>query len=266
MLQRIAFFGVVCFWLSAAGAGFCQSGGASGKSYRVPFDTADRIATQRLSKTGTGSLPDAPSARLSTQGIPSQRTSIQRNAFGAMGVRTQLPLKIGGVALYPGSARATDTSFLAGGPPPAAAAFDTPGRERVQEQKEPNFILSKYLYRSMLPQNLPQQSTSDRLIGRATDAAARVLVPRDETGKRRLNTPYLARVLTMVVAHVASRPSWRRTGSEPVSDFASTVGNDAGMNVLHEFEPGLKQILTSHTPRFVSGIEARLLRSSSSHR
>lgn len=190
-----------------------------------------------------------------------------------MGGRTEPPLKIDAVApypalLHPGSVRETDASYLTVGPPTAASVFDETVQERrAQEQKEPSFILSKYLYRSTLPQNLlHQQSSSDSLLGRATDAASRVLLPRDETGKRKLNTLYLTRVLSMVVVHAAARPSWRRTGSEPFSDFASTVGNDTGMNVLHEFEPGIKQILNSHTPRFVSGIEERFLRRSSSHR
>jgi hypothetical protein len=251
MLQRIAFFGVVCFCLSATGAGLCQSAAASGKSYRAKSDATDQIRTQHQPGGGPLSLPDAPSARLSIQGGRSQ----------AMGDRN--PMEIRAVALYPGSGRKTDASYFAVGPRPAAALFDLP----TPEQKEPSFILSKYLYRSTLPQNLPhQESTSDTLLGRATDAASRVLLPRDETGKRKLNTLYLTRVLSMVVVHAAARPSWRRTGSEPFSDFASTVGNDTGMNVLHEFEPGLKQMLSSHTPRFVSGIEARLLRTSSSHR
>lgn len=46
--------------------------------------------------------------------------------------------------------------------------------------------------------------------------------------------------------------------SAPFSDFGSTVGNDAGMNVLHEFEPSIEKLLESHTPRFVTAIEQKL--------
>lgn len=258
MLQRIAFFGVVCFWLAAAGAGLSQSAGALSKSYRLKSDTTDQIRTQLQPATGSQSLPDAPLPLVSTQ----------HNASAGMSDPTQSPLKITAVPLFPGSGPETDASSLAVAPLPNAAVSEGPTQERrEQEPREPGFILSKYLYRSTLEQNLPhQQSTSDTLLGRATDAASRVLLPRDETGKRKLNTAYLTRVLSMVLVHAAARPSWRRTGAEPFSDFASTVGNDSGMNVLHEFEPGLKQMLSSHTPRFVSGIEERLLRGSSSHR
>jgi hypothetical protein len=255
MLQRIAFFGVVCFWLAAAGGGLCQSAASSSKSYRVKSDTADQIRTQGQAATDSQSLPDAPSALVSTE----------RNASAGRSGRPQLSLA---VPLSPGSLRETNPFSLTVATTPPAAIFEDPAQERrEQSQKEPSFILSKYFYRSTLPQNLPhQQSTSDTLLGRATDAASRVLLPRDETGKRKLNTLYLTRVLSAVVIHAAARPSWRRTGSEPFSDFASTVGNDTGMNVLHEFEPGLKQMLSSHTPRFISGIQERLLRPSTSHR
>lgn len=257
MLQRIAFLGVTCFLLSAAGSGFCQRTAASPESDCVKIDPANEIPIQDRSASGSRSLPDAPSASL-----PNRRTELP-----GMRVPARPALKVGAVALYPGSMRKTDASYLAVGPPPGALAFDGRADERSPEQKEPSFILSRYLYRSTLPQDLSRRgSTRDSMMGRATDAASGVLIPRNASGKRKLNTPYLTRVLATVVVHAAGRPYWERTRSEPFSDFASTVGNDTGMNVLHEFEPGIKQILASHTPRFVSGIEERLLHSAPSHR
>jgi hypothetical protein len=44
----------------------------------------------------------------------------------------------------------------------------------------------------------------------------------------------------------------------PFSDFGSTVGNDAGMNLWHEFGPGIQQLMKSHAPKFVSKIEERI--------
>jgi hypothetical protein len=77
-----------------------------------------------------------------------------------------------------------------------------------------------------------------------------MFVTRDESGKRKLNTPYFLRVLTSVAANNASRRYRARSGSAPLSDFGSTVGNDAGMNLLREFGPGIRQVLTSHMPGF----------------
>lgn len=95
-------------------------------------------------------------------------------------------------------------------------------------------------------------------MSRATYAGSRIFVTRDASGKGRLNTSYLLRALTSVAADTASRPYWRRSLGEPFSDFGSTVGNDAGMNLWREFRPGIEQLMKSHTPKFVSNIEARI--------
>jgi len=97
-------------------------------------------------------------------------------------------------------------------------------------------------------------SSSGSLMGRASDAISRVFVTRDDAGKSRLNGAYFLRALTSVAADRASRPYWRRPAGAPFGDFGSTLGNDAGMNLLHEFRPGLQKVVTSHAPRFVSKI------------
>jgi hypothetical protein len=125
--------------------------------------------------------------------------------------------------------------------------------------KDPNTVLAKYLRPPSSNQKpvCPSVDT-ENLMGRTVHAASRTFVTRDESGKGRINSSYFLRTLTAVVADTASRPYWRRSVGEPFSDFGSNVGNSAGMNVLHEFEPSLQQALKSHTPRFVSRIEQRI--------
>ena len=96
-------------------------------------------------------------------------------------------------------------------------------------------------------------------MGRATDAASRILVTRDQSGRPRLNTSYFLRVATSVAAHSASRTYRARSGTAPLGDFGSTVGNDAGMNLLHEFGPAVRKMATGHLPEFVSRIEERII-------
>jgi hypothetical protein len=38
----------------------------------------------------------------------------------------------------------------------------------------------------------------------------------------------------------------------------ATIGRDAGVNLFHEFEPGVRQIALGHAPKFVFGIEDRI--------
>jgi hypothetical protein len=131
--------------------------------------------------------------------------------------------------------------------------------QAVSGQKESSNVFERYLNPSMLKQQSGYRSSnSGSMMGRAMYAGSRIFVKRDEAGGSRLNTSYLLRALTSMAAATASRPYWRRSLGEPFGDFGSTVGNEAGINLWHEFRPGIQQLLKSHTPRFVSKIEERI--------
>ncbi|MGP0020053.1 MAG: hypothetical protein ACLPHP_15890 [Candidatus Sulfotelmatobacter sp.] len=163
----------------------------------------------------------------------------------------------GNAGVFPQTQAAKVTPLL---PPSAAVLFDDAADRVVPTPKGSAFFWDKYLYPPTLPPGSRYQaSSSDGLIGRATDAASRIFWTRDESGARRLNTSYFLRVATSIAADTASRPYWRRSASGPFSDFGSTIGNDAGMNLFHEFGPDLGQAVTSHLPKFVSRIEELIL-------
>ncbi len=125
----------------------------------------------------------------------------------------------------------------------------------VPRQRESKAVFAKYLNPSVLKQQSDYHSSSGgNLMGRSTYAASRIFVTRDESGKSRLNTSSLLRALTSVAADSASRPYWRRSLGKPFSDFGSTVGNEAGINLWHEFGPGITHLMKNHTPTFVSKI------------
>lgn len=115
-------------------------------------------------------------------------------------------------------------------------------------------FFSRYLYPTLPKRSLHDHPANDSLVYRATYAALRTLITRDDSGKARLNTSYLFRTLTSVAMDTASTPYWRRHVASPFSDFGSTIGNDAGMNVFHEFQPGIERLLKNHAPRFVTAI------------
>jgi hypothetical protein len=126
-------------------------------------------------------------------------------------------------------------------------------------QRDSRDFLQKYLFPALSKRNLNYHPlTSGSLMGRATYAASSIFVTRDDSGRRTLNTTYFVAVLSSAVIHTAYRPYWRRSVAEPFSDFGSNIGNDAGMNFLHEFGPGIQQLVRSHAPKFVSKIEERI--------
>jgi hypothetical protein len=161
---------------------------------------------------------------------------------------------VGAVGTNDGVTRETELANLTRAPQPGFTVLYTAQPIR----KEPSDSLGKYLYPSLLKRNLDYRPLSGgSVMGRATYAASRIFFTHDDSGKGRLNTSYFLRVLSSAAMHTAYRPYWRRGVSEPFSDFGSTIGNDAGMNLFHEFGPGLQQMMKSHAPKFVSRIEER---------
>jgi hypothetical protein len=120
-------------------------------------------------------------------------------------------------------------------------------------------FFEKYLSSSAVRRSRAFHPASDgSVMARTKYAASSVLFQRDEAGKKRLNTSYLLSVLASTAADSAKTPYWRRSASQPISDFGSTVGNDAGMNLFHQFEPQLRQLAKNHAPRFLSRIGSEI--------
>jgi len=190
------------------------------------------------------SLPDAPSAQAVTQ--PQKLHVFIEQASS--------PVKLGALGSHAGVIR------QGGFATSDRAVFRQAGSGTIESGSiESKTVFSKYLYPSSLKQQSGYHfSSSESLMGRATYATSRIFITRDGSGKGRLNTSYLLRALTSVAADSASRPYWRRSLGEPFSDFGSTVGNDAGMNLWHEFGPGIQHLMKSHAPKFVSRIEERI--------
>jgi len=96
-------------------------------------------------------------------------------------------------------------------------------------------------------------------MGRATYAASRILFTRDASGKGTPNTSYFLGVLASAAS---ARPTyftyWVRSPLQTFNNFGSTIGGDIGTNILHEFEPGIRQMIKGLTPKFVSRIEGRI--------
>ena len=200
------------------------------------------LCQERQQNSTPSSLPDAPSVQVSA------RAELRTSADEAF-------LNLRGSDV--GSDAALDARH-ANASHGAQTTFGDLDKEYAV-QKNPSDFFEKRLYPSLLKRNLSYHpSTSASFLGRATDAASRIFVTRDESGKQRLNTAYLLGVLSSAALHSARCPYWRRSAAQPFSDFGSNLGNGAGMNLVHEFGPGIQQLMKSHAPKFVSRIEERV--------
>ena len=248
MVKQTAPIRVISFLLAAACAALCQSEPPSTdvlQGFHFDGSTSLSLEAQRLEMLAWRSLPDAPSFQPPTQA----------EKFQAFVDEARSPLILGAVGVNAGIMRETELEHFTPGPQPSFTAL-----YRVALiQKESSAFFDKYLYPSLLKQD-PRYypSTSDSFMGRASCAASRIFVTRDDSGKRRLNTSYFLGVLTSVAIATAYRPYWARSTSGAFNNFGTTIGGDAGINVLHEFGPGIRQMVNAHTPRFVSRIEDRI--------
>jgi hypothetical protein len=217
MVKRIAAIGVVTFVSLAV----CAVG-------------------QNADQSRADALPDAPSVRAAAAPVPE---------FKVFAGQVRSPFRFDGARL--------DGARLDGARLPDAMrpdAFADPDK-KASAQKRPDAFLVKYLDPGSAKQKPSDHlSGGDSFMGRATHAAAGIFFTRDESGKGRLNTSYFLRAVTLAAADTASRPYWRRSAGEPFSAFGSTVGNDAGMNLLHEFGPGIQHAVKNHGPKFVARI------------
>ncbi len=245
MVKGIAPIRVVTFLLLATCAALCQKP-ASADLLQGQSDGSNSPEMQRPEMRTWSSLPDAPS---------SVQPPTQAETFRRFVNEASSPLTLGAVSVPTGVMRQTELGHFIPGPQPSLTA-----RYQVAFTPEkPNAFLGKYLDPPSLTQ-YPRYSasTSSSFMGRASYAASRILVTRDDSGKERVNTRYFLGLLSSVASATARRPYWARSTSETFNNFGSTIGSDAGLNVFHEFGLGIRQMMKGHTPKFVPRIEERL--------
>jgi hypothetical protein len=246
MVRLTATTRVVSFFLLAACGALCQGEPPSADVLSRDGPISPEVPRQAV-RTWE-SLPDAPSLQPPTQA--------ERSQTFVDGVRS--PLTVGSVAINAGAMRETELGHLGHITSGQQTSFSAP-RTAVSTQNNSSVFFDKYFYPSLLKQNLHYHaSNSISFRGRVTYAASRIFITRDDSGKGRLNTSYFLGVLTSLAIQTAHRPYWARSSSATFNQFGSTIGSDAGINLLHEFEPGMRQMVKDHAPNFVSRIEERI--------
>jgi hypothetical protein len=243
MVERIAPIWVISFLVLVACPALSQSEPPSVDSFQGShIEGSNSPEAQRQAMRTWESLPDAPSMQLQIQ------AEKVRTFTGQM--RSPLPRRA--KSIDAGVLRTARQGHVIPGPRPSVTAVQNP----ALTQREARTFIDKYLYPSLLKQRLRYApSARGSFMGRVTDAARHNFIRRDESGKERLNTSYLIGVLTSVVIHTAYRPYWARPASMTFNNFGSTIGSDAGLNLFHEFEPGLRRMMQRHGPKVVSEIE-----------
>ncbi len=246
MVKGIAPIRVVSFLLLANCAALCQEPPSADLLQGLQSDGSNSPEVQRPEMHTWRSLPDAPS---------SVQPPTQAERFRTFVNEGSSPLTLGAVSITTSVMRQTKLGRVIPGPRPGLTAL----YQAAFTPEKSSAFLGKYLDPPSLTQ-YPRYSasTSSSFMGRASYAASRILVTRDDSGKERVNTRYFLGLLSSVASATARRPYWARSTSETFNNFGSTIGSDAGMNVFHEFGLGIRQMMKGHTPKFVPRIEERL--------
>jgi len=251
MVGQIAVIRVISFLLLVACGALCQNEPPSADFLQeLQFDGSKSPEVQRQELRTWRSLPDAPSVQHPTQA----------EKFHVFIEEARSPLAFGAAAVNAGLMREDVENRGPGTQPGFTALY----RAAVL-QKESSVFFGKYLYPLLLKQDPRYHpSNSESILGRTAYAASRVLITRNDSGKRTLNSSYLLGVLTSAAVATAYRPYRPRSPSSTFKDLGSTIGGDAGINVFHEFWPGIRQMLKRHQPKFVARIEERITNDHSS--
>ena len=246
MVKRTAPIRIVSLILLAACGALCQKRPSADSFQGLQPDGSNSPELQRQEISAWRSLPDAPS---SVQ-PPTQTERSHALVFLPLVNDARSPLTPGAVGVSAGAMRGTELGLQPRLTAPHKAVFTQEGFS--------NFV-GKSTYPPLLkPDPRYYASMSNSFMGRASYAASRVFVTRDNSGKGRLNTRYFLGVLSSVAMHAAYRPYGARSTSDTFNNFGSTIGGDAGSNLYHEFGPGIQQMVKAHMPRFVSRIEDRI--------
>jgi hypothetical protein len=233
MFVSIVFTTAMFLPLAACGAQ-CQSEGQ-------PADVIQQLCfdgSNRPEPPWKKMRPDAWSIQPPTQG----------EKFHVFVEDARSPLTVGAIGINATLMHAAEGQHLAAGKQTGFAALY--GAAALQQESSSFF--GKYLYSSLLKQDPRYHpSTSDGILGRTLYATSHIFITRKDSGERTLNTSYFLGLLTAKVIATAYRPYWARSNSIAFKTFGSTIGSDMGMDLLHEFGPGIRQLLKRHSPKFL---------------
>ncbi len=186
-MTRTAVIRIIAFFLLAAGVAVCQKGPSVDGETRT-----------------WNSLPDAPSW-----------VQLQADRFHAFAKEANSPLKVGAAGISAGMKRDFTLGVQARGVQASQADLYLP--LPAQKESGASAFFGKRLYPLLLKQAARHYPlTGDSFLGRASYAASRMFVMRNDSGKRRPNTSFFLRALTSVATHSgnANRPYWAQSARD----------------------------------------------------
>jgi hypothetical protein len=128
----------------------------------------------------------------------------------------------------------------------------------ISDQTEQGFF-TKFLLPSVFHQDPRYHPSTDAGTGdRAAYALSRVLITRNDNGRPTLNTSELLGAVLAASITTAYHPYRHYTPGETADRAAGSIGADAGMNMLREFWPDIREHLIDHGPKMMQTLVTHL--------
>lgn len=124
---------------------------------------------------------------------------------------------------------------------------------------EARYFFGKFLFPTLLnqdPRYLPKRSGG--VLHRAWYAATRVIVTRNDEGENTFNSSELLGIAFSKGLTNAYYPERDRTMGRTVNSILGALQGDASDNLLTEFMPDIKRILTRHAPKRLMALGDRI--------
>jgi hypothetical protein len=232
---------MMCLWLATVGCAFAQTASQGSGELQAAYFRSNQTLTYQ------NSLPDAPSAR-------PLRPLTDREKFALFTEEARSPLTFVSAGVTAGFNSASGRVYGGGW-----NGFGKNYAVAVAEHETSSFF-GQYLFPKLLSQDPRYHpSEKDGFWKRSTYAASRVLLTRNDAGQKTVNSSYLLGALVSTAVASCYRPPRYQGAGQTMADFGSTVGGDAGMNILKEFWPQLRNRIRPITPKRLRNLEDRLV-------
>lgn len=128
----------------------------------------------------------------------------------------------------------------------------------ISDQTEQGFF-TKFLLPSVFHQDPRYHMSDDTDVkGRGLYALSRVFITRNDNGRSTLNTSELLGAALAGSITTAYHPYHQPTAGDVASRAVSSIGADAGMNMLREFWPDIRGHIMDHGPKVVQTLVTRI--------
>lgn len=214
-------------------------------------------------------LPSAPSAVAAQQGFQraidiaiTSSPAISEKPVRHSGLTTEDKFKT--FVAQSTSGYATFSSALAASFRPAwnnsqySETYASRFGQSVSDQTEQGFF-TKFLLPSVLHQDPRYHMSEDTdAKDRAGYALSRVFVTRNDNGRPTLNTSEILGAVLAASITTTYHPFHQPTAGDVASRAVSSIGADAGMNMLREFWPDIRGHIMDHSPKVVQTLVTRI--------